>query len=218
MTDSQPASSDPPADAPARHTTDSAPGVRTHRWLLPLALVILLVSLLGPIAHAGIWDPYELRVADLSRRIGVALLGATHLTVDGANNTVPTLGELARGQLPFQSIAVGFKLFGLHEWAGRLPLALWALVGAAAVYGMLARLADRATGAMALVVLATTPLYFLQARTMLGDIVTMASVAVAVAGLCVGVFDRRDAGRVGRAVWIALGLAAVACAYGARGR
>ncbi|HEY3595837.1 MAG TPA: glycosyltransferase family 39 protein, partial [Polyangiaceae bacterium] len=73
--------------------------------------------------------------------------------------------------------------------SGRLPLALWGLLGIAALYWMLSRLVDRRAGLYGAIVLATTPLYFMQARTMLGDIVLMAAMAVSFAGLGLAVFD-----------------------------
>ena len=68
------------------------------------------------------------------------------LALEGADNSLPHLNDLGRPQLPFSSIALGFKLFGLHEWAGRLPLALWGLLGVLATYAFVARLFDRRTG------------------------------------------------------------------------
>lgn len=154
------------------------------------ALVVAVVSLFGPISASGIWDPPELEVIDLARRIGHTLLGGARLAIDGANNVVPTQGELGKGQLPFTSVAVGLRLFGMSEWAGRLPLALWGLLGIGATWLCLARLADRRAASFGAIALATMPLYFLHARTMLGDIVTMSTLALAVAGLALAAFDR----------------------------
>ncbi len=174
-------------------SSDSAQEKRA-RGLVILAIVVIAASLLGPLAAVGIWDPYELSVADLARRFALNFFpGSQGLALEDLENTMPTRGELARGELPITSIALGFRLFGLFEWAGRLPLALWGLGGAAASYWLVARLADRKAAALTVIVLATTPLYFLQARTMLGDIVTMAAFAGAIAGLGVAVFDRRSA-------------------------
>jgi 4-amino-4-deoxy-L-arabinose transferase-like glycosyltransferase len=188
--------------------------------LFLLAALTTLVSLFGPLSASGIWDPPELKVSDLARRIALNLLGATGLSLEGAVNTVPSLGELARGQLPFTSVAVGFRLFGLHEWAGRLPLAVWGLAGIWATYALIARLADRAAGAFAALVLATMPLYFLHARTILGEIVTMSALALAVAGLGIACFDRPRAGEkrgVRRALWLLLGCVGLGAGFGARG-
>src|SRR5687767_8473073 len=100
------------ADAPKRPApraqsvaASATPGGRP--WLAALAAVVTVASLLGPISASGIWDPFELRIADLARRIALNLLGAQDLLIDGATNSVPSLGELARGQLPFTSVAVG---------------------------------------------------------------------------------------------------------------
>jgi 4-amino-4-deoxy-L-arabinose transferase-like glycosyltransferase len=179
-------------------------------FLAWLTLLVALLSLFAPIASSGIWDPPEREVAELSRRIAFNLLGGHGLAVEGANNEVPTRTELGRGELPFTSIAAGFRAFGLHEWAGRLPLALWGLLGILACYVLVKRLSDRRTALFSVLVLATMPLYFLHARTMLGDIVTMAALALALAGLGLAVFDRTG-GDVPVARYLALGVGVLGC-------
>src|SRR5690242_16607366 len=72
-----------------------------------VAAGLTLASLFGPLSASGIWEPPELKVADLARRIAVNLLGAQALSVPGGVNTVPTAGELGRGELPFTVIAAG---------------------------------------------------------------------------------------------------------------
>src|SRR4029077_10364721 len=145
------------------------------RWT-PLGIAIaapaLLFFVLPPLSKSGLWDPYELNVADLSRRIALHLYHAGGLALEGADNSLPHLNDLGRPQLPMSSVAVGFKLFGLHEWAGRLPLALWGLLGVLATYAFVSRLFNRLTGTYAAVILATMPVYFVQARYILGDICT----------------------------------------------
>src|SRR5262245_4472495 len=72
------------------------------RWLPEAcAALVALLSLLLPLAWSGLWSPYELETAELSRRIAHALHGAQALALEGTNNTVPILSELGRGQLPF---------------------------------------------------------------------------------------------------------------------
>jgi Dolichyl-phosphate-mannose-protein mannosyltransferase len=178
------------------------------RWA-PLAVAAtvpaLLFFVLPPLTRSGLWDPYELNVADLSRRVALNLFHAGNLALDGSDNSLPHLNDLGRPQLPFSSIALGFKLFGLHEWAGRLPLALWGFLGVLATYAFVARLFDRRTGAYAAVVLATMPLYFVQARSILGDICTMSGLAMAFGGLAVGAFDRQP-GKDGQGPVVPTGL------------
>src|SRR6202034_638602 len=166
-----------PDDTPPK--TDSVPlppPARDAAWmravpaLVAAAVPALLFFVLPPLAKSGLWDPYELNVADLARRIALNLFHAGDLALSGADNSLPHLNDLGRPQLPFSSIALGFKLFGLHEWAGRLPLAAWGFLGVLATYAFVARLFDRRTGAYAAVILATMPVYFVQARSILGDI------------------------------------------------
>jgi 4-amino-4-deoxy-L-arabinose transferase-like glycosyltransferase len=214
--DAAPELSEKPAPAPVVEQRVVRVSAGRARIYGPVAAIVTLVSLFGPISASGIWDPFELRVADLARRIALNLLGAKGLALDGSTNTVPTLGELSRGQLPFTSVALGFKLFGLHEWAGRLPLALWGLVGVIATYLVVSRLADRAAAAFSALALATMPLYFLHARTMLGDIVIMASLAIAFAGLALAVFDDQLS-PTKRGLALVCGLIGMGTGYGTRG-
>ena len=69
------------AAAPARGTSPRGLDVRRSLVALALAFVFFCV----PIAKSGIWDPFELTVADLSRRIAINVLGAKSLA-----STAPT--------------------------------------------------------------------------------------------------------------------------------
>jgi 4-amino-4-deoxy-L-arabinose transferase-like glycosyltransferase len=208
---------------PAPRDESAASTRRWTRWA-PLAVAIatptLLFLVLPPLSKSGLWDPYELNVADLSRRIALNLYHAGGLALEGADNSLPHLNDLGRPQLPMSSVAVGFKLFGLHEWAGRLPLALWGLLGVLATYAFVARLFDRRAGAYAAVALSTMPLYFVQARSMLGEVCTMAGLAMAFGGLAVATFDRDEAGVTPfgkRIPWLAMALMGLFVGFESRG-
>jgi 4-amino-4-deoxy-L-arabinose transferase-like glycosyltransferase len=180
----------------------------------------LLFLALPPLTASGMWDPYELNVADLARRVAVNLHHAPALALGNADDSLPHLNDLGRPQLPVSSMAIGFSLFGLHEWAGRLPMALWGLLGALATYAFVARLFDRRTGVYATVALATMPLYFVQARFMLGDVCTMAGLAMAFGGLAVAAFDRDERGPTAparRMPWLAMGALGLFVGYESRG-
>ena len=180
----------------------------------------LFFFVLPPLSRSGLWDPYELNVADLARRIALNLFGADPLALAGADNSMPHLNDLGRPELPFTSMAYGFKTFGLHEWAGRAPMAVWGVAGVVATYGFLARLVDRRAGLYAAVALSTTPLWFVQARTMMGDIVAMSAFAMAFGGLAVAVFDRREEGAVvglARIAFLLLGILGVVAGFYSRG-
>jgi 4-amino-4-deoxy-L-arabinose transferase-like glycosyltransferase len=194
----------------------------TGRWPLVLAIVVplLFFFLLPPLSKSGLWDPFELNVADLSRRLALNLFGADALSLAATDNSLPHLNDLGRPQLAFTSIALGFKLFGLHVWAGRAPLALWGFLGVLATYGFVARLIDKRAGLYAAVILSAMPLYFVQARTMLGDIVTMSAIAMAFGGLAVAIFDQDESGPTPvakRIPWLVLGVVGLAAGFGSRG-
>lgn len=146
------------------------------------AVAVVVVFLVAMVADSGIWDPHELRRAELARRIAIHVFGADNLVVDASADVMPTLSDLGSGELPFTSMALGFRLWGLHDWAGRLPLALWGCLGALALYAFLARYQSARAGLYAVIALVTMPLYFMQARTMIGGVVTMAAFGLAFFG------------------------------------
>ncbi len=164
----------------AKSPTSAA--TRDRGWLIAL-LVLALATLVLPIFFVGIWDPPELKVADQARRAAIHVFGASELAPGGNAQPVPTVEEVARGELPVLSMALALKWFGAHAWALRLPLVLWALLGAASLYVTVRRLAGLQPALLAVAILVTSPLYFVHARTALGDAVTMASVTVAFGAL-----------------------------------
>jgi 4-amino-4-deoxy-L-arabinose transferase-like glycosyltransferase len=185
---------EPPVEEPAAlpEENDAKYGPTWLPLAITIALPFLFFFILPPLTKSGLWDPYELNVADLSRRIALNLHDAANLALEGADNSLPHLNDLGRPQLPFTSIALGFKYFGLHEWAGRLPLAVWGLIGVIVTYGFISRLIDRRAGVFSAIALTTMPLYFVQARTMLGDIVMMSALAMSFGGLAVSVFGSKE--------------------------
>lgn len=210
------------AAAPEGEEAEARPSPERSWVPIAVALVVPLAFFffLPPLTRAGLWDPHELNVADLARRIALNLHGAADLALEGADNSLPHLNDLGRPQLPFTSIALGFKAFGLHEWAGRAPLAVWGLAGVLATYAFVTRLIDRRAGVFSAVAMTTMPIYFVQARTMLGDIVTMSAFAMAFGGLAVTVFGRRDEEPHDvrtRAMWLFVAGVGLVSGYYARG-
>src|SRR5437762_1703071 len=96
--------SDGSTAAPAAAPPSSSPA--WHRWT-PLGLsalaAVLVFCAVPPLTTSGLWDPYELNVADLSRRVGYNLLNAPGLYLDGADNSLPHLNDLGRPQLAFSA-------------------------------------------------------------------------------------------------------------------
>ena len=202
--------------ASSPHPASTPKPAKRDAWSLPAAAVISVLFLAALASKSGIWDPFELNVAELSRRIAVNAFGARQLVLEGADNSMPKIGELGRGELPFDSIAIGLRIFGLHDWAGRVPLVLWGLLGVGALYWLLTRLVGRRAGFYGAVILSTMPLYFLHARTMLGEIVTMAVFSIATAGLGIATFDRPGSPRT-RSIALAIGILALGAGFMSRG-
>jgi uncharacterized protein (TIGR02266 family) len=204
------------ATAPSAPSQRPREGRRHIPWEPLLALAVPAIVFLMALGRAGIWDPYELNVADLARRAAIHVFGAGSLSLPGAENRIPTLGDVGRGELPITSIALAFRLFGLGEVAGRLPMALWGIAGLCALWLWLGRMSGRRAGTYGALLLFTTPLYFVHARTMLGDVVTMASLIFSFGGLSVVLLDPRP--RQGRDVaWLLLGLLGLVTGFFSRG-
>src|SRR4051812_35579955 len=109
------------------------------------------------VTAGALWDPHDIGVAELGRRIALNLLGARGLAMAGADNSLPIRADLGRGKLPFTTVALAFRCLGLSAWAGRLPLLLWSLVGLGSIHAALSRLWDGRAALYAVLVLATTP-------------------------------------------------------------
>lgn len=160
------------------------------RACLFFAVMVAALFLIAGIGRTGIWDPHELDRAELARRIAIHLFDQDRFAAGG--DAMPTLSDLGSGELGFTSMAAGFATLGLHEVGGRLPLALWCLGGLLVTFAFVARMASPRAGLFAAVVLATMPAYFAQARTMLGDGVTMAAFAMCFFGLAGAVAEPKN--------------------------
>ncbi|MEZ4437828.1 MAG: glycosyltransferase family 39 protein [Polyangiaceae bacterium] len=187
---------------------------RRPEWRWSAAAALVAAVMLGQgIASSGLWDPYELDRAELARRIAVQLFRAGALVADPGREAMPTLGDLGMGELPFTSMAAGFAVFGLEDWAGRLPLVLWALFGAFVLHRFLARRVGGRAPFYGVLALCTMPLYFVQAHTMIGDGVTMVCFALA----SLGGLAALEAEGHARVAWLAVFIAGLVGGYLCRG-
>ncbi|MGF1465357.1 MAG: ArnT family glycosyltransferase [Sandaracinaceae bacterium] len=125
--------------------------IRQGRIIAALTLGACALLTLLRLSSYGIWDPWELAAADLGRQLAEG-----------------EAAELSRPPLGPWLLSVGFALFGVREWAGRLPIALTGVLFLAAVHLVASRFAGRRTALWSTVVAATTPLFLLNARQMLG--------------------------------------------------
>lgn len=207
-----PSASIPASEGRATAAPGLGPAPPPRRWgqraLVAIAAVCAIFSLTVPLGQAGLWAPYELDVADLARRLAVGLHGA-ELAIEGTDNQTPLLSELGKGQLPFSAIALGFQSLGLRDWAGRLPLVLSGLVALWLMGRALVRLCGVRAASFAVAVVATMPVFFVQARALLGDGMTLACGALSLFSLSVLAFapPQTTRGRVGWGFWALVGLA-----------
>ncbi len=208
-------------------TRSSLPPRNEHlgsRALKPVLIAVAVVAiiagwlLLKDLSKLGLWDPHELALADQGCRRAAAS-GKIDLSSCGVD-----AGSKATDLRPIvmvQSVAMGFRLFGVSESAGRLPLALWALAGAIAITIAVGRLIDARAGLFTGIVLSTMPTFLVQGRLILGDAATMGAFALALAGLSVAAFDREEDGSPApfpsRIPWAVVGAIGVAAGVGCRG-
>ncbi len=232
-------SSEPPSPVPvetsaaaAVDTNDAASSDRTslvlahpmftRPWILSVVFAVVACALVPLLSRAGLWDPYELNVAELARRLAVNVFHADALAIADADASMPHLDDLGRGELPFLLSAMGFAAFGLHEWAGRLPFALLAIVAALVVHAVARRAADARAAVFSVACLVTMPLFAVQAHALIGDLVSIVAITGATLGLGTAAFGlAHDSGpprTMGeRLVALGLGLASLAAAVLCRG-
>jgi hypothetical protein len=157
------------------------------------AAALLLVRLSG----FGIWDPWEVEVADVARRIA-----------KGEALQIPHAGVWL--------VAQGFRSMGVSEWGGRLPIALSGLLTLALAYPLVARFAERRAAAYTVIIAATSPLFLFNARTMLGEAPSFAiQTAIALCACMAALSQASSAGA--RAGWLASTAALAALGTLARG-
>jgi len=156
-------------------------------------LVLAVVSLLTVwgIWSFGIWDPWELDAVNTARV----------LSETGRN---PSLHTPPSTRL----IAVAFDIFGIREWSGRLPGVLAALLSCTLTFVLLRKDYGRRAGVIGVAVIASTPLFLLNARLLMGAAVEVfAQTWVGLTALAVWSSPRGSGRALGSYLLFALGLA-----------
>jgi 4-amino-4-deoxy-L-arabinose transferase-like glycosyltransferase len=164
----------------SRTRAPSSPSLSSARALAPLALLLLVASvlLLADLGGPRLWED-EADTALFTRSIvrhGLPLAwdGRTFVDSDDGLRVVPrALGQplvmVGTPWLPYYAAAASFALFGESEWAARLPFALAAIATIAALYAFVFRATGctRAAFAACAVLLASTQflLYGREARS-----------------------------------------------------
>jgi len=145
----------------------------------PVGLGVLAGALLlfVPLCGAyGLWDPWETHYAEAARQI---LERGDWWTLYWEEDYF-----FSKPILLFWLMAGSFSVFGVNEFAARLPIALCAAAGVIAVYwGMAAASRSKLTGVLAALAVATTPYYAFIARQCITDMPFVASMTIALMAL-----------------------------------
>jgi len=147
------------------------------------AIVALYLVRLGATAF---WDPDEGRYASVAAAM-----------VRSGDWILPRLGGvpyLEKPPLLYWSTAASFRLFGFSEWAGRLPIALFAFAGIGATFLLGRRAVDRRTGWVAAAILAASPGFFAMGRLLTTDMPLCGAMTVALAAFFLAAESRSPRG------------------------
>ena len=135
----------------------------------------MLFSGLGSVA---LMQPDEGRNAEVAREMAIS-----------GSWLVPTLEGhpyLDKPAAYFAAVALSLRVFGVNEWGARLPSALCGLAILGLVYAFARRRYDPATAALAVIVIATSPMVFAFSRIVIMDIAlglcTVAAILAAFVG------------------------------------
>jgi 4-amino-4-deoxy-L-arabinose transferase-like glycosyltransferase len=152
------------------------PPTNTRTLSPPLAYALLaalaLVLFFPRLGSFGFWDPYEVKVADAARNIvtdQASLAQATH-----------TLG---RPPATVALVATGFRLFGVGELGGRLPIAITSLFAVLACFYAGSSMIRRRGAIVGSFILATAPAILLGARQLTTNAPLLLGTSLAVGGL-----------------------------------
>lgn len=150
----------------------------THLWVPPAAWLLLGLGIwLACLSWARV-----LTLPDEGRYAGVAWE-----MLRSGSHAVPLLDGMPYFHKPplyYWLTEIGFKLFGLNEWAARMPswLAAWAALSG--LYAFVRRYRNAATATIAVVILATTPFFyggaqFANTDMLVAGLITLAVLAAA---------------------------------------
>ncbi len=153
---------------------------------------ILIVVLLGalvllPALSFGLWEPWEPKYAQ----------AAVEMNERGDYVTPYYRGvpRYSKPILTYWAIALSYGVFGVSEFATRLPFVLFALSSIGVFAHCLTRLFSRTLGTLGGIVLLTSPMFYLLARQAMPDVLFVACLTMALSFLALGLFEDEAPGR-----------------------
>ncbi len=133
----------------------------THRWLLVFSFILSAYMLFGRLGGWPLISPDEGRNAEVARE-----MSQSHSWL------VPTYDGLVYLDKPafyFKTVALSFSLFGESEGAARFSSAFFGFSLLVAVFLFCRKVYDQRTAILALLIVATTPLYIAFSRFVIFD-------------------------------------------------
>jgi len=137
------------------------PSVKPNRWLLVFSFILSAYMLFGRLGGLALISPDEGRNAEVARE-----MSQSHSWL------VPTYDGLVYLDKPafyFKTIALSFSLFGESEGVARLSSAFFGFSLLVVVFLFCRRVYDQRTAMLAMLIVATTPLYIVFSRYVIFD-------------------------------------------------
>ena len=156
-----------------------------YALLAALALLLFFPRL----GSFGFWDPYEIKIADAARTV-----------VTGQGSLAQATHTIGRPPATVSLVATGFRLFGIGELGGRLPIAITSLFAVLACFYAGSSLIRRRGALLGTFVLATTPAFLLGARQLTTNAPLLLATSLAVGGLARLCWPREGSSPAMRAV------------------
>ena len=144
---------------------------RLPKWVWLLAIgAVLILPMLGSF---GLWDPAEIKHADIARAVAAK----------GSFGDITVGGKYAPSSVLYVwLIAASVKVFGVSEFTARLPLAICGLLALLVAFRVGRRLVSEGAGLAAGLVLATTPAFLFQSRQLASDVLLFTALLAAIGG------------------------------------
>jgi 4-amino-4-deoxy-L-arabinose transferase-like glycosyltransferase len=155
----------------AEHATTAQAFVMASALAGVATTIVALAVCFYHLGTYGLWEPDEARYAEIAREMLVL-----HDFVTPHLNYVP---YVEKPPLLYWVTALSMRLFGVNEFAARLPNALAALTGIAAAWWFARRVLSPRQALLTALILSTSALYALMAQVLTTDMLLTATVTIA---------------------------------------
>ncbi|MBN1773989.1 MAG: glycosyltransferase family 39 protein [Deltaproteobacteria bacterium] len=183
---------------------------RRHTALL---LFLGALAVLLPGLSYGLWDPWETHYAEVARRVATDGDWVT-LRWGNADSAPSDVHRqflfFSKPVLTFWLMALSFLVFGVGEFAARLPLALLAAGMVGLSYAYLRRLVGPRGALLSALLLLLTPMFAMLGRHAMTDIPFVAPMTVGTLAFAAVLYDPRTGPRHAYVGYLCLGLATLA--------